>query len=224
MPDVYADVCSVAGISDNASSGEVEEKMNPLNRFIDIVSGVFQPILGLLAATGMIKGVNAILISANILTATDSTYMILNAIGDSLMYFFPVFLGFTAAKKFKVNQFLGMVIGAALIYPDIVGLAGQTITFCGIPVVMPSSGYASTVIPVIAAVYVASKIEQMFKKIIPDVVKTFLVPFCTLLVVVPLTFIVIGPITSTAGDLLGSVTSAIYNFSPLVAGLFIGGF
>lgn len=87
MPDVYADVCSVAGISDNASSGEVEEKMNPLNRFIDIVSGVFQPILGLLAATGMIKGVNAILISANILTATDSTYMILNAIGDSLMYF-----------------------------------------------------------------------------------------------------------------------------------------
>ena len=224
VPDVYADVCSVAGISDNASSGEVEEKMNPLNRFIDIVSGVFQPILGLLAATGMIKGVNAILISANILTATDSTYMILNAIGDSLMYFFPIFLGFTAAKKFKLNQFLGIAIGASMVYPTITALAGTTINFLGIPVVMPSSGYASTVIPVIAAVYVASKIEQMFKKIIPDVVKTFLVPFCTLLVVVPLTFIVIGPITSTAGDLLGSVTSAIYNFSPLVAGLFIGGF
>lgn len=224
VPDVYADVCSVAGISDNASSGEVEEKMNPLNRFIDIVSGVFQPILGVLCATGMIKGVNAILLATGLVTEGSGSYIILNSIGDSLMYFFPIFLGFTAAKKFKLNQFLGIAIGASMVYPTITALAGTTINFLGIPVVMPSSGYASTVIPVIAAVYVASKIEQMFKKIIPDVVKTFLVPFCTLLVVVPLTFIVIGPITSTAGDLLGSVTSAIYNFSPLVAGLFIGGF
>ncbi|QPJ86322.1 PTS transporter subunit EIIC [Sarcina sp. JB2] len=224
VPDVYADVCSVAGISDNASSGEVEEKMNPLNRFIDIVSGVFQPILGVLCATGMIKGVNAILLATGLVTEGSGSYIILNSIGDSLMYFFPIFLGYTAAKKFKLNQFLGIAIGASMVYPTITALAGTTINFLGIPVVMPSSGYASTVIPVIAAVYVASKIEQMFKKIIPDVVKTFLVPFCTLLVVVPLTFIVIGPITSTAGDLLGSVTSAIYNFSPLVAGLFIGGF
>lgn len=224
VPDVYADVCSVAGISDNASSGEVEEKMNPLNRFIDIVSGVFQPILGVLCATGMIKGVNAILLATGLVTEGSGSYIILNSIGDSLMYFFPIFLGYTAAKKFKLNQFLGIAIGASMVYPTITALAGTTINFLGIPVVIPSSGYASTVIPVIAAVYVASKIEQMFKKIIPDVVKTFLVPFCTLLVVVPLTFIVIGPITSTAGDLLGSVTSAIYNFSPLVAGLFIGGF
>ncbi|WP_058993449.1 beta-glucoside-specific PTS transporter subunit IIABC [Sarcina ventriculi] len=224
VPDVYADVCSVAGISDNASSEEVEEKMNPLNRFIDIVSGVFQPILGVLCATGMIKGVNAILLATGLVTEGSGSYIILNSIGDSLMYFFPIFLGFTAAKKFKLNQFLGIAIGASMVYPTITALAGTTINFLGIPVVMPSSGYASTVIPVIAAVYVASKIEKMFKKIIPDVVKTFLVPFCTLLVVVPLTFIVIGPITSTAGDLLGSVTSAIYNFSPLVAGLFIGGF
>lgn len=224
VPDVYADVCSVAGISDNASSGEVEEKMNPLNRFIDIVSGVFQPILGVLCATGMIKGVNAILLATGLVTEGSGSYIILNSIGDSLMYFFPIFLGFTAAKKFKLNQFLGIAIGASMVYPTITALAGTTINFLGIPVVMPSSGYASTVIPVIVAVYVASKIEKMFKKIIPDVVKTFLVPFCTLLVVVPLTFIVIGPITSTAGDLLGSVTSAIYNFSPLVAGLFIGGF
>ncbi len=113
VPDVYADVCAIGGFAEGSSSNESGEKMNPFNRFIDIISGVFQPILGLLAATGMIKGVNAILISANILTAADSTYMILNAIGDSLMYFFPIFLGFTAAKKFKVNQFLGMAIGAA---------------------------------------------------------------------------------------------------------------
>ena len=84
--------------------------------------------------------------------------------------------------------------------------------------------YSSSVIPIILAAYVGAKIENGFKKIIPDVVKTFLVPFCTLLVIVPLTFIVIGPIATWAGKLLGAVTLAIYNLSPIIAGLFIGAF
>lgn len=136
---------------------------------------------------------------------------------------FRCFLGFTAAKKFKLSQFTGMAIGAALVYPDIVGLAGQTVGFFGIPVVMPSSGYTSTVIPIILAVFIASKLEKIFKKIIPDVVKTFLVPFCTLLIIVPVTFMAIGPVATYAANILGDVTMAIYNFSPVVAGVFIGG-
>ena len=111
----------------------------------------------------MIKGLTAILSAANLVDSTGSTYMILNAIGDCLFYFFPIFLGFTAAKKFKLSQFTGMAIGAALVYPDIVGLAGQTVGFFGIPVVMPSSGYTSTVIPIILAVFIASKLEKIFK-------------------------------------------------------------
>ena len=97
VPDVYADVMAVAGLAESGNE-EIEEKMSLFNRFIDIISGVFQPVLGVLAATGMIKGINAILISAGLLQNTDSTYMIMNAIGDCLMYFFPVFFGFTAAK------------------------------------------------------------------------------------------------------------------------------
>lgn len=226
VPDVFKVVCGVAGISDNQSSAEdvPQEKGNLFNRFIDIVSGVFQPVLGVLAATGMMKGLNAILISAGILAATDSTYIILNAIGDCLMYFFPIFLGFTASKKFNSNQFIAMGIGGALIYPDIVGLAGQTVKFCGIPVVMPASGYASTVIPIVVSIFIASKVEKFFKKIIPDVVKTFLVPFFTLLISIPLTFIVIGPITTELANILGNITLAIYNFNSVIADLFIGGF
>lgn len=178
VPDVYADVVAVGGFSEASDS---EEKMNPFNKFIDIISGVFQPVLGVLCATGMIKGLNAILIATGLLVDTDSTYVILNAIADCLFNFFPIFLGFTAAKKFKLNQFTGMAIGAAMVYPSITALAGTTIKFLGIPVVMPSSSYQSTVIPIILAVFFASIVEKLFKKIIPDVVKTFLVPFCTLL-------------------------------------------
>ena len=223
VPDVYADVCKVAGLATEGSDDSSEEKMNPFDRFIDIISGVFQPTLGVLCATGMIKGLCAILISFGVLVATDSTYIILNAIGDCLFNFFPVFLGFTAAKKFKMNQFTGMAIGAAMVYPAITALAGTTVEFFGIPVMMPSSSYQSTVIPVILAVYVASKLEKALKKIIPDVVKTFLVPFFTLLVIVPVTFMAIGPVTTYASNWLGDITLAVYNFSPIVAGVLIGG-
>jgi len=223
VPDVYADVAAIGGFG-SASEEESNEKLSPFNAFIDIISGVFQPVLGVLCATGMIKGLNAILLATKLVDAASSTYMVLNAIGDCLFYFFPIFLGFTAAKKFKLNQFTGMAIGASLVYPAIAGVAGQTLDFFGIPMVMPMSGYASTVIPIILSIYVASKAEKIFKKIIPDVVKTFLVPFFTLLVVVPLTFIAIGPVATWASNALGSVTMSIYNLSPIVAGLFIGGF
>ena len=220
VPDVYADVVKVAGLATDAS-GDEEENMKPLDKFIDIISGVFQPTLGVLCATGMIKGLNVILIALGLLTATDSTYTILNAIGDCLFNFFPIFLGFTAAKKFKLNQFTGMAIGAAMVYPAITSLAGTTVSFLGIPVVMPASSYQSTVIPIILAIFIASKVEKVFKKVIPDVVKTFLVPFFTLLIVVPVTFMAIGPVATWASNLLGDISLAVYNFSPVIAGLFI---
>jgi PTS system beta-glucosides-specific IIC component len=239
VPDVYADVAEIGGFQ-TAVSEATEEKMSVLNKFIDTVSGVFTPILGVLCATGMIKGFNALFVAFHILNSTDGTYQLLNATGDCLFNFFPIFLGYTAANKFKANKFIGMAIGAALVYPSLAGLTAAPaqplytlfagtiiespvyITFLGIPVILMS--YASSVIPIILATFVGAKIENGFKKIIPDVVKTFLVPFCTLLVIVPLTFIVIGPIATWAGKLLGGVTLAIYNLSPIVAGLFIGAF
>lgn len=238
VPEVYKDVVLVGGIGMSESEDAVSEKMSPFNRFIDIISGVFTPVLGVLAATGMIKGLNALFLALGWLTPDTGTYAILNAIGDSLFYFFPVFLGFTAAKKFKLNQFLGMAIGAALVYPALAGLTtgdplfvlfGGTIiespvyvTFLGIPVILMN--YTSSVIPIIIACFVGGKVENLFKKYIPSVVSNFLVPFCTLLVVVPLTFIVIGPIATWASQLLGAVTVAAYNLSPIVAGVILGGF
>ena len=222
VPDVYADVVAVGGFSEG-SGDDSSEKMNLFDKFIDLVSGVFQPTLGVLCATGMIKGILSMFVALGWLSDQSGAYTILQAIGDSLFYFFPIFLGFTAAKKFKVNQFTAMAIGAALVYPTIVGIAGQTIDFFGIPVIMPSSGYASTVIPIILSIYFASYVEKLWKKVIPDVIKSFIVPLFTLLLVVPVTFLAIGPVASYASEILGSVTLTIYNLSPTIAGLFIGG-
>ena len=237
VPDVFNAVMEVGNFNFSQNDNVEEKKMNPFNRLIDVISGIFAPTLGFLAATGMLKGFNALFLALGWLTSESGTYQMLQAIGDSLFYFFPIFLGYTASKKFKTNQFLGMSIGAALVYPTMVSaISGQPLytlfqgtliespvhmTFLGIPVILMN--YTSSVIPVIVATYFGGKVENLFKKIIPDVVKTFLVPLCTLIVIVPLTFIVIGPITTWASQLIGAGTLAVYEFSPIVAGLLLGG-
>lgn len=239
VPDVYKAVLEVGGISaEGAENSGNDSGGNLFNRFIDMISGVFTPVLGVLAATGMIKGFASMFLAFGWVTQTSGTYQILYAIGDALFYFFPIFLGYTAIKKFGGNIFVGMAIGGALVYPALAGLtAGKPmytlfagtmfespihITFLGIPVILMS--YASSVIPIILATFFAAKVEKGLKNIIPDVVKTFLVPFFTLLIVVPVTFIVIGPIAVWAGDLLGHGTLWVYNLSPVIAGLLLGGF
>lgn len=240
VPDVYKDVVAIGGFQ---SSTPVEaddngEKQSLFNKFIDIIASIFTPILGVLAATGMIKGFNALFVALGWLTDTSGTYQILNAVGDSLFYYLPVFLGYTAIKKFGGSPFIGMTIGAALVYPTLSGLtAGEPlytlftgtmfespihITFLGIPVILMS--YSSSVIPVIIAAYFGAKLENGLKKVIPDVVKTFLVPFFTLLIAIPITFMVIGPVATWAGQLLGAGTVWLYNLSPIITGILLGAF
>lgn len=235
VPDVYKEFIEVAGLS--AEAEVPKEKKGLLDSFIDIISGVFTPVLGLLAATGMIKGLNVLFVSLGWITNTSGTYAILQAAGDCFFYFFPIFLGYTAAKKFGLNQFVGMALGAALVYPAIAGLTTNAeplytlfsgtifespvyITFLGIPVILMS--YGSSVIPIVIANFFGSKLEKVLARAIPSILKSFLVPFLTVLIMVPLTFIVIGPIATWAGGLLGEFVLTIYNFSPIVAGFAVG--
>ncbi|MDF9842250.1 MULTISPECIES: beta-glucoside-specific PTS transporter subunit IIABC [unclassified Paenibacillus] len=239
VPEVYAEVSQIGGFQSATAAEVPDEKVGLFNKFIDIISGVFTPALGVLCATGMIKGFTALFLSLGLLASTSGTYQILSAIGDCLFYFFPIFLGYTSAKKFNANIFLGMAIGATLVYPTFSSItaSGQPLytlfsgsviespvylTFLGIPVILMS--YSSSVIPIILSTYVGAKIEAVFKKIIPSVVRTFLVPFCTLLIIVPLALIVIGPVATWAGQLLGAGTLFIYNLSPVIAGILLGAF
>lgn len=241
VPDVYKAVVKAGNFPSEGQFEETEDnsgkKVGLFSRFIDMISGVFTPLLGLLAATGMIKGFNEMFVAFGWITQDSGTYQLLKATGDSLFYFFPIFLGYTAIKKFGGSPFLGMAIGGSLVYPTLAGLkAGDPlytlftgtlfespihITFLGMPVILME--YSSSVIPIIIATFVAVKIERFFKNVIPKVVSTFLVPFFTLLVIVPATFLVIGPISTWAGQLIGAGATSIYELSPIVTGLVIGG-
>ncbi|MEK3877376.1 beta-glucoside-specific PTS transporter subunit IIABC [Paenibacillus sp. FSL M7-0420] len=239
VSEVYAQVMTAGGLQEGGSETASGEKMGLFNSFIDMISGVFSPTLGVLAATGMIKGFTALFLTVGLLTKESGTYQILNALGDCLFYFFPIFLGYTSAKKFGSNIFIGMAIGATLVYPSFgtITAAGEPlytlfsgtifespvyITFLGIPVILMS--YTSSVIPIIISTYIGSKLEAFFRKVTPSVVRTFLVPFFTLLVTVPLALIAIGPVSTWAGQLLGQGTLFLYNLSPVIEGLLVGAF
>lgn len=242
VADVYDAILKEGGFSGGGQVADddlEDSNMSLMDKAIDLISGIFTPILGPMAAAGMIKGLTAMCASFGCLSQNSGTYQVLYAIGDGFFYFLPLILAITSAKKFKVDRFTAIAIGAAMCYPAIVAMNSSKkvlfdifngtflhsqvhATFLGIPII--SMNYTSTVIPIILAVWFASIIEKWCKKWIPTVVKTFLVPFVTLLIVVPLTFLIIGPIATWIGNALAAMTSAIYGFSPVLAGVLLGVF
>lgn len=197
---------------------------------MELISGIFQPILAPLAAAGMIKGVNAILSFAlGQSFQASATYAVFNAMGDGLFLFLPIFIGYTSMKKFNGSPFVGMMIAAALVYPGFVdGTVAKTfaesggLSLFGIPFSVPTAGYGSSVMPIIAITAFAAFLEHQLKKIIPDVVKLFLTPFFTAIISIPLGFLVIGPVMNLASDALGKGLLALQGFNPIIFGLVLG--
>ena len=236
VPLVYGDVCELAGISNGTQQEEEEAPQGLFNKLIDIISGCFQPILGPLCAAGIIKGLNALLVFILGSSFNNSgTYMILNAIGDSIFNFLPIILGYTAAKKFNVNVVVGMIIGATLCYPtiqtDTLSAAGKAIgtlpligsyytKFIGIPFV--SGNYTSTVVPVICIVALAAQIQKIAKKFVPEMLQNFFVPFFVLIISLPIGLLVIGPVVSLLTTVLSNMFAGLYAFSPIVTAFVIG--
>lgn len=229
VPEVRADVDAVLGVLDT-SPADSAQKGNLFDQFVELISGIFQPILAPLAAAGMIKGVNAILSFAlGQSFQASATYAVFNAMGDGLFLFLPIFIGYTSMKKFNGSPFVGMMIAAALVYPGFVdGTVAKTfaesggLSLFGIPFSVPTAGYGSSVMPIIAITAFAAFLEHQLKKIIPNVVKLFLTPFFTAIISIPLGFLVIGPVMNLASDALGKGLLALQGFNPIIFGLVLG--
>ncbi|MDE7014275.1 MAG: beta-glucoside-specific PTS transporter subunit IIABC, partial [Kineothrix sp.] len=239
VPEVFEDVMQLLDIKEGAAAPEEKKKGRFLDKAIDMVSGIFQPILGIMAACGMLKGLNTLFVTLGLYSGDCGGYLIINAAGDALFTFLPLFLGYTAAQKFKLKPMLGLAIGAAMCYPGVQAgalsaganpmyhiLEGTMfhspvyIDFFGIPVI--SVDYTGTVIPVILAVWFASKCEKLFNKFIPDLVKFFFVPMLTLLVTIPVSMLFLGPVATFGSTLISEFTLAIRSFSPMLAGGIVG--
>lgn len=209
------------GTATQSNTEENQDKGNLFDRFVDMISGIFSPILGLLAGSGVLKGLLALGVSLG-MNAKDGTYIILNAAADSMFYFLPIILAVSAARKFKANQYIAIALAGSLVYPAIVTAytEGTKLTFLGIPVIL--SQYSSTVIPAILAIWVMSKLQHFFEAKFHESVRNLLTPFLCLVIMIPLTLLVVGPVSTYASGLLASCYLWIYNVSPLISGAVMG--
>lgn len=224
VPIVYAEIGQLTKlVGDSAAAVDEGPKGNLLNQFIDLISKVMSPILWPLAGAGLLKAFLALATQLNWLDPASQTYAIWNAAGDAIIYFLPIFLGYTAAKRFGANQVTAMALAAALVYPGIVALNnGEPVHFLGIPVVMVS--YTSSVIPIIVAVWLQAYVEKWLNKILPSSIRNFTTPLVILVVMVPFTLMTVGPITSWLANGVSAGVTWLFGLAPWLAGGILGGF
>jgi beta-glucoside PTS system EIICBA component len=200
-----------------------EAKESTLSKVLGVISGSFAPIIGVLAGAGLLKAMLSVLTTLGWISNESGIYVVLSAAGDAVFHFLPVFLGISIALKLGANGYVGGVIGAALLTPDILHLVEndvKTIDFLGIPVLL--ADYSSTVFPIFIAMFVYAGLDKLLKKVIYKDIQMFINPMISLLFLVPLTMIVFGPIGTILGEGLGSIINFLSNRSGLLAGAALG--
>ncbi len=219
--EVYLDVCKELGLQANDAgmaegAGGVKKKQNIFQRAMGIIAGGMRPALNVLCAAGILKGVLALVSMAGV-PATDGLYTLVSATADAFFYFLPVILGFNVAKKMEIDPYLGAIIGAAMIYPSIqnvdINVFGHVV----------NTSYTSSFLPVIFAVCLAAPLYKALNKILPGAVRSFLTPAVTLAVIVPISFVLVGPVAKQLSVLISTVINGIFEISPLFAGIVVGG-
>ena len=199
------------------------KRRNPVSVILEGLSSIFSPIIPAIAGAGILKGLLALMVAMQWVETTNQTYQILLAISDGVFYFMPLALSFSAAKKFGANPYVAVALAAVLFHPAIQTLfkAGAPVNFIGLPV--PTVNYASTVIPILLAVWLLSHVERLIDRVMPGPLKTMFVPLLCLLIVTPVTLIIIGPVGIYTGNALsGGIIWLVENMG-IVAGVVVGG-
>ena len=223
VPFVYARIAE--RLEGGGAVEEVEDNSNKsiLSRFIDLVTGLFHPILWPLAGAGLFKAFVSMFATFGWLNSESTEYVVLNAASDALIYFLPLLLAISAAKRFKTNQFTSMAIAGALVYPSIVALtaAEGSLTFFGIPLVIMS--YTSSVIPIIVGVWVQGYLERFLIRTLPGSIRNFTTPLLCMLIMVPLILLTIGPATTILANAIADGITWLFHVAPWLGGALMGG-
>lgn len=224
--DVFNDIMEITQLNERNTPKTSPENTNILSKFIDLISGIFIPTLVVIVPAGILKGILSFLKVINVIQEQTPDYNFLWAIADAPFYYLPVILGFCAVKKFGGNPFVGMVIGATLVHPNIVGMMDgslqATTELFYIPIKLIP--YASSVFPVILASWFYSVLEKVFNNIMHDSFKRFIAPLCGLLITMPLTFAVIGPVVTFLSDSIADGIIFVYHLNTIIASMILAAF
>lgn len=213
----------------NLDSNAIEEdapKASILSRVIATMSAVFAPFIYILAAAGILQGCLIVINMVNPSFSSTGTYEVLSFMSWAPFTFLPIFIAITASKHFKCNMFIAVACCAALVSPTWAEIAsriagGESIRFLGIS--LAETTYTSSVLPPLFLVWILSYVERFVDKKLPEVIKALFTPFICMVVMVPLTILVIGPLSDSLATGIANGYNALYNLAPAVAAAVIGG-
>jgi PTS system beta-glucosides-specific IIC component len=228
VSNVYKPLVEMAAIKEGSVKGEADENKKLLDKLIDTMSGIFTPILPAITAAGMIKAILAVLVAFKVVPNTSQVYQILNFMADAAFYFLPILLASSAAKKFKCNPYLAMMLGGILIHPTFISMVntsketGEAIRFLGLPIT--NAGYASSVLPIILIVWFMSYIEPIADRVSPKSIKFFSKPLITILITGIVGLIVIGPIGYIISNFIAAGVHLLDSYASWLVPVLVGTF
>ncbi len=226
---VFAEFSQVAGINE-ASKAELTnlaaQKLNPLQRIARLLSNIFVPIIPAIVASGLLMGLLGMVRTYGWADPDSAIFIMLDMFSSAAFIILPILIGFTAAREFGGNPYLGATLGGILTHPALTnawGVAGgfKTMDFFGLDVAM--IGYQGTVFPVLLAVWFMSLLEKRLRKVIPDALDLILTPFLTVIITGFVALLFIGPAGRALGDGISFVLSTLIDQAGWLAGLLFGG-
>ncbi|WP_158736946.1 sucrose-specific PTS transporter subunit IIBC [Alteribacillus sp. YIM 98480] len=230
---VFAEFAPLAGISleeeakTETHGDAAKRKMNPFARFARTLSNIFVPIIPAIVAAGMLMGLLGLMNTYNWVDPESGLFVMLDMFSSASFIILPILIGYSSAKEFGGNVYLGAVIGGIMTHPELLNPWGltdtepSTLDFFGFGVEM--LGYQGTVIPVLLTVYIMSKLEKMLRKVVPNVVDLLLTPFLTVILTGFVALLVVGPVGRALGDGITSVLDVVYGTAGPIAGFIFGG-
>lgn len=221
VTEVYQAFVSQVDVKNNE-----EAKSSVMNRIIATMSAVFAPFIYILAAAGILQGILILVNLAFPSFAKTGAYQVFDLISWAPFTFLPILIAITASKHFKVNTYIAIACCAALVSPSWTSLAtqianGKAWDFFGLP--LSQTTYTSSVLPPLILVWILAYVEKFVEAKLPGVVKQLFTPLICLVIMVPLTLIVLGPLSSMLASGIANGYNWLVEVAPPLAAAIIGG-
>ncbi len=221
------------GLSDKpAPQTNENDNRNPVAKafgnLIGFITGSMSPVIGVIAASGIIKGLLALLTLPQLgalLNVKSPVYITVSAMADSAFFFLPILVGFSAAKRLGSDPIIAAVIGGFITYPQMItwGTAGKMMFNLG-GWNFRFLNYSYSIFPMILAAWLAAKCEDWLKKVLPSYLQMIFVPLITILVVSTITLVITGPVIQGAANGIAVFINWLVSASGWLGGLVIGAF
>ncbi|HEK2896436.1 sucrose-specific PTS transporter subunit IIBC [Proteus terrae] len=226
---VHAAFIAAAGIGESSKSEAANiaaKKLNPFQRIARLLSNIFVPIIPAIVASGLLMGLLGLMKTNQWVSPDNALYIMLDMCSSAAFIILPILIGFTAAKEFGGNPYLGATLGGILTHPALTNAWGvaagfNTMNFFGLEIAM--IGYQGTVFPVLLAVWFMSVLEKQLRKVVPNALDLIITPFLTVIISGFVALLVIGPVGRLLGDGISLILSTLITQAGWIAGLIFGG-